>query len=221
VTSKFELILPDNIAIHVARSAPAAFSLLPAEIACCKRFSTKRLEDFRNGRYCASEALRQLGIDRLAMPIGESRQPLWPDGVVGSITHTSTLAGAIAARASDYAAIGLDFERLQSLDGLDDQISTDQERQAARKNVPTEHFLGILFSAKEAVYKCLWPLVRHFFSFHDVELSFTEGAGNRGAFRIRRFSGSYPHANQVKGRWLIDSDTLMAIAVLAKSNTTN
>ena len=51
------------------------------------QFSQKRLSDFATGRYCAMKALEQFGIQDAIIPIGEDRAPIWPEGIVGSISH--------------------------------------------------------------------------------------------------------------------------------------
>ncbi|MDT3400980.1 4'-phosphopantetheinyl transferase family protein [Mucilaginibacter terrae] len=70
----------------------------------------KRRIDFSTGRYCARQALGMLINSKPAIMQGEGREPLWPNGVVGSISHSGKLAGAVAALQSNIMAIGVDIE---------------------------------------------------------------------------------------------------------------
>ena len=76
------------------------------------QFSQKRLADFSTGRYCAIKALEQLGINNSIIPIGKDREPIWPEGIVGSISHCDSLTGAIVAKSSDHISLGLDIEEI-------------------------------------------------------------------------------------------------------------
>ena len=75
-----------------SRHTPAAFAqaaiACPAEIA---RSAPKRQAEFLCGRIAAHEAMRRLGIEywRAPIGIGRSREPLWPHGVAGSISHVA------------------------------------------------------------------------------------------------------------------------------------
>jgi 4'-phosphopantetheinyl transferase EntD len=206
-----EEALPPGVRGHFAASAPEGFVLTAAEQQGCGRFSGKRLSDFAAGRYCASEALRILGQDRVSVPIGESRQPVWPVTIVGSIAHTSGMAAAIVANERLYAGLGLDLERLQSMDNIAAQICTERELALPRSNAEGANHLSVIFSAKEAVYKCVWPLTRTFFSFHDIELAIDH---SRGRFRVVWHNDIDPVANSVHGFWRIAGDLIGAVAVL-------
>ncbi|HYI71282.1 MAG TPA: 4'-phosphopantetheinyl transferase superfamily protein [Skermanella sp.] len=74
----------------------------------------RRFRDFCAGRHCAHEALRGLGVPARAILRSENGAPLWPEGVIGSISHCPGLAAACAARASadGVASVGLDVERI-------------------------------------------------------------------------------------------------------------
>lgn len=207
-----EEAVPPGVRLHYATSVPETFVLTETEQRGCSRFSEKRLHDFATGRYCASEALRMLGQDRVSVPIGESRQPIWPVSIAGSIAHTSGMAAAIVAAKRRYPGLGLDLEHLQGMDRIADQICTGRELARSRGSVFGADHLNVIFSAKEAVYKCIWPLTRAFFSFCDVELAVDHGH--------RRFHVSWHNdlgsaAGNVHGFWRIAGDLIGAVAVLS------
>ncbi len=107
--------------------------------------------------------------------MAEDRAPIWPDGVVGSITHTGGFAAAAVAWAADIAGLGIDSERIidpATARDIADVCMVDEATlfKAAHGRSFCE-FCTFVFSAKEAVFKCLFPLTRKFLEFSDVRIT--------------------------------------------------
>ena len=80
-------------------------------------------------RACAREALARLGVPAQPIPTGSRGEPLWPDGIVGSITHCDGYRACAVAAAADWLTIGVDAELDESLpDGLIGDIALPEER---------------------------------------------------------------------------------------------
>ena len=137
------------------------------------QFSQKRLSDFSTGRYCAIKALEQLGIKDAIIPIGEDREPIWPEGIVGSISHCDSLTGAIVAKSSDHISLGIDIEEIGRVTpDLWDLVFTENEKNYLFR-LSDEDILvqsTAIFSIKEAFYKFQHPLTKTFLDFLDVEV---------------------------------------------------
>ena len=95
------------------------------------------------------------------------RLPQWPAGWLGSISHSSLVAVAVASRSSSCMALGIDVEKW-----LDDKSCADVREQVAAPGElelfggsTEQRALTLLFSAKETLYKALYPQVRQFFDF--------------------------------------------------------
>jgi 4'-phosphopantetheinyl transferase EntD len=177
----------------------------------------RRRAEFALGRLCAASVLRQLRASDFHVGRGERGMPEWPQGFVGSITHTPGLIAAVAARASECCAVGLDGEAPHSvsediwplvfspaevdrLQGLD---SPEQQTTAAAR----------MFTAKEAYYKCQFPSTRRRLRFKDV--SVTLGAGT---FAVSsRIDRSGPFAD-VTGHSLVHAGAIVAVIRIANSN---
>lgn len=146
---------------------------LPVELA---RAVQKRKLEFAAGRHCARLALGRLDpLFRLApILIGSHRAPVWPAGAIGAITHSAGFAAAAVARATDALGIGLDTERVLTAPALDevaDEVATpDELRALGATGAQRARLLTTVFSAKESIFKCLFPRVGHYFDFHDVAL---------------------------------------------------
>lgn len=137
-----------------------------AEEAQIVRAVTKRQNEFRAGRACAHDALGSLGVQHTPLLAGPDREPIWPDGIVGSISHSNHLCVAAVARATDLRGIGVDTELDELMpEALIPKVCTARE---ASRGLHRQ-----VFSAKETTYKCLHPIVKKFFGFHaaEVELS--------------------------------------------------
>ena len=122
--------------------------------------SDKRRRDFALGRACAHTALVALGYDDAVIGIGEGGAPLWPSGVLGSITHTRGYAAALVAEGRHFSGVGLDAERVGGVtEDLWPRLFDAAERDHLRTlDAASQLVLATLFfSAKEACYKA-WAL---------------------------------------------------------------
>ena len=136
--------------------------------------SKKRLIEWASGRRAAHLTLRRLGFDNPPPVLREAAgEPLWPDGIGGSISHCYPWSIAVAAKCSARLTIGIDLESLVRMARVD--ISRVACRKAELEWVSAEDDfqgrVGMIFSAKEAVYKALYPLCRRYIDFEEVELS--------------------------------------------------
>src|ERR1700726_1149506 len=152
--------------------SPATRSRLPQAL----RYATqKRQREFLAGRWCAEQALQRLGAGSTHVAMAADRAPIWPDGVVGSITHTGNFAAAAVAWAADIAGVGIDSEEIidpAAARDIADICMVDEAMlfEPAHGRSFCE-FCTLVFSAKEAVFKCLFPLTRKFLEFSDVRIT--------------------------------------------------
>ncbi|MCK8516792.1 4'-phosphopantetheinyl transferase superfamily protein [Methylonatrum kenyense] len=128
----------------------------------------KRRREFSTGRWLARQGLKRLGIPPQAIPSGAMREPLWPPAMVGSLTHSGLVCAFIGGLSSNYDSVGLDLELSPApTPELAHLILSRSEPPAYRES----NTLRLVFSAKEAVYKCLYPVCRRLFDFHDIVLA--------------------------------------------------
>jgi 4'-phosphopantetheinyl transferase EntD len=131
----------------------------------------KRVGEFAAGRACARRALAQLAITDFPLRVGADREPLWPEGITGSITHTAGFCGVVVARKTGVLALGIDAELASAVHpGLWRQIATAEELRwlAGLPGSRAATMASVVFSAKEAFFKCQFPLTREWLNFADV-----------------------------------------------------
>lgn len=148
----------------------------------------RRRASYVAGRLCARQALRELGWDGPAPEMGADRLPVWPPGYLGSITHTHGFAWAVAARAGTFAGLGVDSEEILEAEraaNLHTAIATPEEwARRARWGLEDRIWLTLVFSAKESLFKCLYPIVRKFFYFQHAAIDEIDVAAGRFRWRL-------------------------------------
>ena len=209
-------LLPAGVVSADFAGEDAHGQLLAQEAAQIQGAGHSRRREFTAARSCARRALRQLGLPETAILRGEHREPLWPAGVVGSITHCPGYCAAAAAKTEDALAIGIDAEVHDELPAnVLERVSIPEER-AWLSSAPTGvHWDRVLFSAKESLYKAWFPHARRGLSFDEAIVTFEPDCGAFTAgLRVAPGSGSGLPSCTFAGRFLVrDGLVLTAIVV--------
>ncbi|MEZ5560456.1 MAG: 4'-phosphopantetheinyl transferase superfamily protein [Pseudomonadales bacterium] len=165
----------------VAHAWDCGAQLLAAERQAIERAVPKRINEFATGRVLARRAMALLGLPAGAIGRDTSRRPLWPEGCTGSITHADDLVVAAVARANTCASLGIDLEQADRVTpALHRKLLTASELQRVEQE--DARFPALVFSAKEAGYKAVNPLVGKFIGFMEAEVDADWAAGR---FRLR------------------------------------
>jgi 4'-phosphopantetheinyl transferase EntD len=181
--------LPRETAFAGGRADDADEAMFASEASAIERAVAKRRAEFAAGRAYARRALAVLGFEPAAIPPGERREPLWPRGAVGSISHCEGYCAAVVARATALAAIGFDVEPDDAAaDEVTGTICTPAELAAAARAAPNPS--KTIFCIKESVYKAYFPLARTFLEFSDVAVEIRSD----GTFAARLTRDALPPA---------------------------
>lgn len=137
------------------------------------RMSPKRKREFLVGRLLSREVIKGSGGGAEFAQISDSRAPLWPDLILGSISHTDTWAVAIASNAEEVRRVGIDLESISAVarvDNIEGMICNDAEL-CVLSDMPRNHALALIFSAKETLFKSLFPEYGEYFDYLDAYVS--------------------------------------------------
>ncbi|MGW3210367.1 4'-phosphopantetheinyl transferase family protein [Streptomyces sp. NPDC001135] len=205
-------ILPAPVVCAEAfRDAPECV-LLPEEREVLARIRhEERRREFATVRHCARRALAELGVAPAPLLPDGQGAPCWPQGVVGSMTHTLGYRAAAVAPRSAARAVGIDAEPHAPLPRrVVRGVVRPEERQrlaALHAADPATCWDRLLFCAKEAVYKAWYPMTLRRIGFLDASVDIDRetgafhaevhartpaaGDGGRAAASPRSFTGRW------------------------------
>lgn len=184
---------------------PQEAPLPPEEASAVEGAAEKRRREFAAGRICARRALGRLGLPEVGIPRNPDRTPAWPEGVIGSISHTRGHCAAAVAKQSAIVALGIDVEGREPLkEGMARRICSEGElaRLAALGDHPPEVWAKLIFSAKESFYKAYFPNEHVELGFRDAEIEIDPATAT---FRLQLCNGGKPALagrREVTGRFV-------------------
>ncbi len=157
----------------------------------------RRQAEYFYGRLAASMALDLLGVDKRDIGNGAWREPLWPDGVIGSISHSAGLAAAVVADRESNRGCGIGID-IESIAGIADEAALDgvmsaREHDRLRElggGWPHQALARLVFSAKESFFKASFATVGRHFDFDAIEL--VRGDMDRRVLAFRITAGLAP-----------------------------
>ena len=226
-------VLPDDVVAVTfdevdLDDAGALAALHPVEVEQIGAAVESRRIEFAAARACAREAMTRLGVPPGPVIRGGRGMPVWPSGVVGTLTHTAGLRAAALAPAGRVRSLGLDVEPGGPLpDGVLEAVSLPEEAAWVRAAVgeePAVPWDRVLFTAKEATYKAWYPLTRRWLGFEDAHITLVptrvEGGVAVGELRSRILVDAHavdggPDLREFRGRWAV-RDGFVASAIVLR-----
>lgn len=201
-----EQLLPAGVALGAAEPRAAPSGLWAGEN--LGPVVPKRLAEYAAGRRAARAALRKLGVAECAIPSSADRAPVWPNGIVGSISHTDSACLSIVSKESQWMGLGIDIELARPMEPEIAASILVPKDSVSRQNVlsPT-----IIFAAKEAVYKAQYPITKLLFGFDTLGVSL---AADQFTARFLTPQGQFRAGDEIRGRWAIAGGHLIVIAAI-------
>jgi 4'-phosphopantetheinyl transferase EntD len=161
------------------------------------RSVASRQAEYFFGRLTAARALAALGLPRTDLRTGALGAPLWPQGVMGSISHTSRLAAAVALPAVGHYGIGIDLEDLVTAEALHSIASVaaspaeNAYLHGLQHVLPLTVLYTLLFSAKESFYKAVAGTLQQVLDFDVIALKAIDSS--RGCLHFSLTRTLHPH----------------------------
>jgi 4'-phosphopantetheinyl transferase EntD len=165
-------LLPDNVLLLMATVGDWLDDIYEDERVLVENAVPRRQFEFATGRMLAAEGLRQFNIPAAAIPQGAMKEPIWPHGVMGSISHTTDVCMLAMASSNDYEGLGIDLEtRPAEFSELERMIlRQDERRHRESGGLDRDDRVRLVFSAKESVYKAIHAHVGRFVDFQEVRI---------------------------------------------------
>lgn len=163
----------------------------------------KRKEKYLAGRLCAHLAFKKAGVTSPQnISMAEDGSPVWPEGWTGSITHSEGFASAAIAKKNQIHSLGIDSEPLmteKTYANVSDRILYGKElNELCPSGWSETEWATLVFSAKEAIYKCLRPICGAYFGFEDAEFDAVDVQQGHFKFHLTRDIGG-PFTNGWQG----------------------
>ncbi len=150
-------------------------------IECPKPIQTsvpKRQAEFFAGRFCAKYLMEADQGYSINVPISSDRSPKWPNEMTGSISHTDDSAVAVIYKKehlNSKISLGVDIQNLISTlqsESIQPLIAVTTELSLLKAHgYSSEYCTTLLFSAKESIYKAIYPHMYQILDFDDIKLS--------------------------------------------------
>lgn len=180
---QFDALFPPGVVVEVARAGDDALShLYPDELALTAGMAPARMREFAAGRTVARRALANLGVAAAPLlPAPGDRHPVWPGGIIGSISHTRDLCVVAVARRGlivdgrGVASLGIDVEGAGSLDDavVREICRADELAHLRSMSAPPSGWPKLLFAMKEAAYKAWYPETGVSLAFEEMRINVT------------------------------------------------
>ncbi|MFM7120724.1 MAG: 4'-phosphopantetheinyl transferase, partial [Gammaproteobacteria bacterium] len=205
-----------------------------------REFKASRRATFATGRTLARSAMTEIGVAAGSVLRAPDGAPVWPSDCLGSISHSRAWVAAVAAQRNAYHGLGVDIEqRARVREHLFRRILTLHERdELSRMPVADQAERATwIFSAKEAVYKAVYPTLRRYIGFEAVEVHVTRafdgdlssaaamahqghptmGEFGRIAFRHVGVDADCGLIDNATGRLMVWHDQVIALVALPRS----
>lgn len=176
--------------------------------------STKRKAEFSLGRSCAHQALSKFKLE--SVPIlrnPKTREPVWPESIRGSITHSGNFAAVAVGLSKDISGVGIDLEDLSRRINfnISKHVCVKEELEWLKQfNLEqANRNLRIIFSAKESIFKCFFPLSKTYLSFKDASIKINENNSDFSFTLSKECSDIFKMGFKQKGSYSIKNNFLL------------
>ena len=223
-------VFADGVNYLLTPTDDYAVHLTSAEQVATRDMSEQRLRSYSTGRYLSHQLLANAGFPDTDVLSGDEREPLWPPGVQGSISHTDAWCLVAMTTAVRYCGLGVDIEQVQALEsGLRDIVLTQQEQrdiaalpalsplqQTSGNTLSVTGWPAVYFSIKESLFKCRFPVERQWIDFHQATVSVDPDARTFSAVFAPELDNTLLNNSNLNGQFAIIDDHVISVASLVR-----
>ncbi len=215
-----DILAKRNIIFYGTHNKQSVESLLDEEKKVISGAVLKRQEEFATGRWCARKIFKKMGLNSVPLLNGNRGEPIWPDGICGSISHTKGAYSAAAAFVDYYLSIGIDIENIKrkiSEGAAKIILNKDETEWLPAAGTKREEYIKLIFSAKESVFKLFYPVIKRCFSFTAVSILPLSSEGIFSFILNEDFNNIFPKGKVFTGHYFYNKSWLLALSCLDSS----
>lgn len=179
----------------------------------------KRRREFATARALAREGLeRFFGLHDFDLLNDKNRAPIWPQGIAGSLSHSSTRAWVALVDAT-CGTIGIDGENRNKLERSLWHLILCDEEIAYLETLDTsiqERRALVIYSAKEALYKAQFPWTHKYVDFKAVQIRLDEDGSLQCI--LQRDIAPLQSGFVARGRWSDETEVLTTVSIPSLSS---
>jgi len=215
--AELQALLGPHAAVACCSTDGDVSTLAPVEHLAVARAIAHRQKEFAAGRAAARIAMQRLGRPAVSIPAQDDRSPKWPDGIIGSISHSHATCVSVVALKLHWQAVGVDVETDNDLPRelwSSICVSNEIQRASTLPDAIQARWMMRIFSAKEAYYKWIYPQTRRMPEFHDVEIFMNATLESTGFFvhpLYGKSNGALP--NPVEGKLMIGQGMVISLII--------
>ncbi|EXU75156.1 4'-phosphopantetheinyl transferase family protein [Erwinia mallotivora] len=175
----------------------------------------KRRAEYLASRVCVRHALTLMGVNDFILENDADRSPVWPAGIVGSLSHTDSSVRLLVAPSASGKLLGIDCEHVieeYTAKKMQDMIVSAQELKVLQQSRwPYGLALTLAFSLKESLYKALYPQIRQFMDFNAAEITTCDEEAGLMVIRLaRHYSTDFPAGRLFTGHVQIQQNQVLS-----------
>ncbi|MCZ4351258.1 4'-phosphopantetheinyl transferase superfamily protein [Roseovarius aestuarii] len=170
----FSAMFPADVTVRLSDPRETHPAPWPTEAGAIPRAGPKRQAEFAAGRAAIRRAMQAMGHAPKAVDVGPDRAPIWPNGMIGSLSHCDRLCIAALGHSDRLRSIGVDVEEDIALShDLIPEICSLAERAwlSSQPEGQRGQLAKLIFCAKECAYKCQYPVSQTLFDFDTLEIT--------------------------------------------------
>lgn len=187
-------------------------NLYKEERSLITKASLKRINEFSTGRYGIRCLLKSYGINYFPITHDQKGMPIFPNGIIGSISHTDRKCCIAMSTNEEYRSIGVDIEEYSKLNlDLCKYFLHKKEIEFVYSQMDTypQIMAAVLFSAKEAFYKMQYSISKTYLDFLDVETTYIKA----GILNVRLLRNVDIDTDKIKLYYNSNADHVYTIAL--------
>lgn len=209
-------LLPTTVAVAEMDPRMDCIGLHPDEAPAMITMAPARRREYTAGRIAAHEAMGQVSTTQEPVIRGQDRSPIWPAGIVGSISHSKKHSIAAVASADDVQSLGVVLEPDVELEPYMYREVCSPEEMKWLEQQPFDrrgNLAKLIFCAKGCTYKCQLPLTRRLLWYNSLQIQIDQSTTSFSA-TFSQSAGTFCSGDRLTGRFFVGQGVILTTLII-------